>query len=213
MMPVTVQAVALLLLSLLGAHPIVAAALVFGGSVLLTGALHEDGLADVGDSLGGGTRERKLAIMKDSRLGTFGVMALILMALIKVTLFYELAKDFHWAHALVILVGAGVVSRALMTAVWVWLPAASATGLASEKPELRAGLIAGGLAVLALACLGFLNSVLVFSGLVAALIAFAAFGLFARWQYGGVTGDVCGATQILTELAFFGAALSLMTTW
>lgn len=58
-----------------------------------------------------------------------------------------------------------------------------------------------------------LQAGLVLCGLLAAGLVFAAFAVFARWQYGGVTGDVCGATQILCELAFFGAALSLITTW
>ncbi|MGB1155291.1 MAG: adenosylcobinamide-GDP ribazoletransferase [Alphaproteobacteria bacterium] len=207
------QMVALVMLSALGLHPLVAAVLVLGGSILLTGALHEDGLGDVADSLGGGTREKKLAIMKDSRLGTFGVLALILMVAIKLALLFELARDLQTAQALAVLVGAGMVSRALMTLIWALLPAASATGLAAERPSMLTAGVAMVIGALGVVVLLPLQAGLVLCGLLAAGLVFAAFAVFARWQYGGVTGDVCGATQILCELAFFGAALSLITTW
>ena len=177
-----VQALVLGLLVALGLHSVVVAVLVMGGSIMLTGALHEDGLGDVADSLGGGTRERKLDIMKDSRLGTFGV-----------------------------LVGASVVSRALMTVVWAVLPAASAQGLGSQRPSLVTGLVALAIGCAVLVALMPLAGMIILVGTLFAIITAVAFALFARWQYGGVTGDVCGATQILTELAFYAAALSLMS--
>lgn len=205
------QALAVGLLVALGLHPVVIAVLVMGGSIMLTGALHEDGLGDVADSLGGSTRERKRAIMKDSRLGTFGVLALVLMAAIKLGFLMSLAGGFQWSLALGVLVGASVVSRALMTVVWAVLPAANTEGLGSERPSLVIGLIALAIGCAVLVALVPLVPVVVLVGALVAVITAVAFALFARWQYGGVTGDVCGATQMLTELAFYGAALSLMS--
>ena len=206
-----VQALALGLLVALGLHSVVVAVLVMGGSIMLTGALHEDGLADVADSLGGGTRERKLDIMKDSRLGTFGVLALVLMAAVKIAFLMSLADGVSWSLALGVLVGASVVSRALMTVVWAVLPAASAQGLGSQRPSLVTGLVALAIGCAVLVALVPLAGMIILVGTLFAIITAVAFALFARWQYGGVTGDVCGATQILTELAFYAAALSLMS--
>ncbi|MAW51356.1 MAG: adenosylcobinamide-GDP ribazoletransferase [Geminicoccus sp.] len=204
------QAAALGLLAGLGLHAVLVAVLVLGGSILLTGAMHEDGLGDVADSLGGGTRERKLEIMKDSRLGTFGVLALVLMAALKLTLFAVLADGASWGQVLAVLIGASVVSRVLMTVVWALLPAANVTGPGADRPTLVIALIA-----LAIGCAIFmllvpLQGAVLLAGAVSAAVVAPAFAIFARWQYGGVTGDVCGATQMLSELAFYGAALSLL---
>lgn len=205
------QVLALGVLAGLGLHAMLVAVLVLAGSILLTGALHEDGLGDVADSLGGASRERKLAIMKDSRLGTFGVLALVLMAAIKLTLFAALSAGFNWGLAFAVLVGASVVSRALMTLVWSVLPAASATGLGAERPSLVTGLLALAIGCGVLMVLVPMAGAVVLVGTAWAMVAAGAFAVFARWQYGGVTGDVCGATQMLTELAFYGAALSLIS--
>ena len=206
-----VLSVVLSVLTVLGLHSVLVAVLVLGASILLTGALHEDGLGDVADSLGGGTRERKLEIMKDSRLGTFGVLALILMAAIKLAFFAALAEGFNLCLVAAGVIGASVVSRALMTLVWSVLPAANTSGLGAERPSLFIGISALGVGCAVLVFLVPLAGTVVLVGTVWAMLAAAAFALFARWQYGGVTGDVCGATQMLTELAFYGAALSLIS--
>ena len=206
-----VLAVLLCLLTLVGLRPVLVAVLVLGASILLTGALHEDGLGDVADSLGGGTRERKLAIMKDSRLGTFGVLALILMAALKLAFFVALVEGFNWCLVLASVIGASVVSRALMTMIWAVLPAANTTGLGAERPSLFTGVLALAFGCAVLVALVPLAGMVVLVGTVWAVVVAVAFAVFARWQYGGVTGDVCGATQMLTELAFYGAALSLIS--
>lgn len=204
------QAALLLLLAALGLHPVFIAVLVLGASILLTGALHEDGLGDVADSLGGATRERKLEIMKDSRLGTFGVLALVLMASLKLTLLMTLSQGVRAGVVLAVLVGAGVASRALMTAVWSLLPAASETGLGADRPTAITALIGVAIGCAVFVLLVPLHGAIVLLGALSAAGIAAVFAVFARWQYGGATGDVCGATQMLTELAFFGAALSVL---
>ena len=200
------------LLSGLGFHPLVVTVAAVAVGLLLTGALHEDGLADVADGLGGGDPARRLEIMKDSRLGAVGVLALVLTVLLKAGVVFALADPLKPGLAFALLVGAAGWSRALMTAIWAALPPADAGGLASVRPDMRQAAIALTLALGLLFILrlllgtGFLLGAAVLAAVVAGL-----FALFARWQFGGVTGDVCGAAQVLAELAFFAAALSHIT--
>ena len=201
------------LLSGFGFHPFAVAVVVVAAGLLITGALHEDGLADVADGLGGGDPARRLEIMKDSRLGAFGVLALVLTVLLKVGVVFALADPLKPGLALALLVGAAAWSRALMTAIWAALPPANPGGLASVRPDVRQAAIALAIALGLLFILrllmpgtGFLLGAVVLAAVVAGL-----FALFARWQFGGVTGDVCGAAQVLAELAFFAAALSHIT--
>ena len=78
------------------------AAFVVAASLLLTGALHEDGLADTSDALGGAwDRERVLEILKDSRVGTFGACALLVSIVVRVVLLARLGRDARWALVLV----------------------------------------------------------------------------------------------------------------
>ena len=205
--------VLLSLISGFGFHPLVVAVAVVAAGLLITGALHEDGLADVADGLGGGDPARRLEIMKDSRLGAFGVLALVLMVVLKAGVVYTLADPLKPGLALALLVGAAAWSRALMTAIWATLPPANPGGLASVRPDVQQATIALAIALglllvllLLLPGTGFLPGAAVLAAVVAGL-----FALFARWQFGGVTGDVCGAAQVLAELAFFAAALSHIT--
>ena len=207
------QVLAVLALSAMNVHPWVVAVVVIGGSLMLTGALHEDGLADVADALGGGSREKKLSIMKDSRLGAFGVMAMVLMLMLKGVLFFEIARDFRLAQAAVVLIGAAVWSRALMVLLWALLPAASVSGLGSTRPGLNRALIALGLAAVVLLVFLPVEPGLVLCCALWSIVVFASFTIFALWQFGGVTGDVCGAAQMLVELSFFAVALSLIGSW
>ncbi|MEC8274496.1 MAG: adenosylcobinamide-GDP ribazoletransferase, partial [Pseudomonadota bacterium] len=123
-------------------HPLVVAVAVVAAGLLLTGALHEDGLADVADGLGGGDPARRLEIMKDSRLGAFGVLALVLTVLLKAGVVFALADPLKPGLAFALLVGAAGWSRALMTAIWAALPPANPGGLASVRPDMRQAAIA-----------------------------------------------------------------------
>jgi adenosylcobinamide-GDP ribazoletransferase len=177
--------------------------------ILLTGALHEDGLADMADGLGGGrTREDKLAIMRDSRLGSYGALALGLATAARVLAAAALAGvDPRLAAAA--LVAAGAASRAVPAVAATLLPPARADGLAAEELRpgpriaLSAGLIGGGLALAALAvAAGPVPGVL--AGLAALGIgglAAALPGRLAARQVGGYTGDVLGACQQAVEIA------------
>ncbi len=134
-----------------------AAALTVAATLLVTGALHEDGLADTADGFGGGdTREKKLAIMRDSRIGTYGVCALIISLLIRADAIASLTEIALVAPALI---AAHVGARAVLPFVMFLLPAARSDGLAfaAGKPSgvgvaIAAALAIPGAAVLSRAC-------------------------------------------------------------
>ena len=114
----------------LGLPPWPAAVLALATTIWLTGALHEDGLADVADGFGGGrTREDKLAIMRDPRIGSYGALALVLAVLARAGAMAALAEPAAVAAALV---AAGAASRAALPAVMAALPQARPDGLAAK---------------------------------------------------------------------------------
>lgn len=181
----------------LGLPPLVCGLLAVGTTILLTGALHEDGLADVADGFGGGaSAEQKRSIMRDSRLGTFGAAGLFFSILLRAAALAALGAG----AALAALLAAHALSRALLPLAMIVAPAAAGDGLAASA-EVPEGRDAG----LALA-LGGLVSVITLgfgSALLAAFLAVASAGLLlllARRMIGGYTGDVLGATQQLAEI-------------
>ena len=174
----------------LGLPPAVASVLSLAATVLLTGALHEDGLADCCDGLfGGRTRDDALRIMRDSRLGAFGVLGLLLAA----------TPHADWA-----LVAAHAAGR-----FWAVLPPAA---LPYARPDGMAAGVAGpdGMTLAIAAALGLVPLLLLGPQALPALLvsggAALLFGLWVRRRLGGYTGDVLGATQVLTELAVLMAA-------
>jgi adenosylcobinamide-GDP ribazoletransferase len=200
--------------------PLVAAVLGTVFSVMLTGAFHEDGLADIADGLGGSlNRERALEIMKDSRVGAFGAIAVTLVLLAKVSLL-ALMGDVDPQAMVVGIFLAHVVSRFLPLLLIRLLPHVG--DLAGSKSKPLADQISG--IRLFIAFLWLLLAVaVVFSAYVAIdLVAIFAAGMFAAgiaflymWRLfakrlQGFTGDCLGATQQVCEVAFyFGLALSL----
>jgi adenosylcobinamide-GDP ribazoletransferase len=173
----------------------------------MTGGIHLDGLADAADGFGGGrTREDVLCIMRDPRLGSFGVLALIFIVGLKAAALTSLLER----RALVpVLIAAPTMARWSAVALGVWLPYA--------RPEGGMGRVAarfrdlGGLAV-ATATAAFVSALAL--GFAAAALASitllitAAVGGLARRRIGGVTGDVFGASMELTEAAvLIGAVL------
>jgi adenosylcobinamide-GDP ribazoletransferase len=181
------------------------AVLIVAAWALATGAIHLDGLADSADSLGAGSRERRLAIMRDPRLGSFGVLALVFVILLKVTLVAAvLARGHHlWLLAI------PAVARAAAAAVSASLPYAreEGTGAAMIGGGSRLERLAVALAtaiVVALACARLRGLLAVAAaGLVALVVA-----RLAKRRLGGVTGDVLGATIELAECAALVALLA-----
>jgi adenosylcobinamide-GDP ribazoletransferase len=182
-----------------------AAALCVAATMALTGALHEDGLADTIDGFGGGeTRERKLDIMRDSRIGVYGVCALAVSILIRVSALASLADTGLVALAVIAAHGAG---RATLPVFMYFVPPARADGLsfAAGLPSREQAAAAGVLGILILAvCLGFEPA------LVAAILLAIVVALVARLslaQIGGQTGDVLGALEQASEILILLVAL------
>ncbi len=182
--------------------PLVAAVLAVATSALLTGALHEDGLADTVDALGGGSRERRLEIMKDSRVGAWGALALVLITALKIA---ALAQVDVRTGALALL-AAHAGARAAAAAVMAATPyaGASAKGRAGEarpRPaELAFALLTGA------APLALLGGGAAAAGLVLAALAALAVASAARRAFGGHTGDVLGAAEQAAEVLILLAA-------
>jgi adenosylcobinamide-GDP ribazoletransferase len=183
----------------------VAALLALTLLTLLTGALHEDGLADAADGLGGGRdTDHALMIMKDSRIGSYGVVALVLSFGLRAASLAALARTDE-SLAAVAMLAAASASRAAMIWHWSSLPSARETGVAANAgaPEPMARNVA--LVTGAVLGLVFIASHLglpaaVFSLLIAAGAGFG-FTRFVRKKLGGHTGDTIGATQQICEIA------------
>ena len=180
---------------------------------LVTGAMHEDGLADVADGFGGGsTLARKLEIMKDSRLGTYGVVALMLVTLARWSVLSALLDHYGaTATALALTAGAAVSRAACVVPMWLLPPARlDGAGFAAARPASRTMMICAGSAVLiALALLGFepVGIKRVIAGLICTGLSALALTELSRHQIHGQTGDVAGAAQQISELAFCAALL------
>jgi adenosylcobinamide-GDP ribazoletransferase len=177
-------------------------------TIMLTGAFHEDGLADTFDGLGGGaTRERALEIMKDSRLGTFGMAALVLTLLIKIAAVNALPIAF----GMVVLIAGHAFSRACAISL---LFAGNYVGRAEQsRAKPVAQKMSGGEFAVA-ATVGVIP--LVWCGrhaVLGAICALLALYVLARWfirRLGGFTGDTLGAAQQLTEIGFY---LAVLASW
>jgi adenosylcobinamide-GDP ribazoletransferase len=192
--------VGLLLLGLraIGVPDLAAAALALGASALLTGALHEDGLADVADGFGGGRdKDAKLEIMRDSRLGTYGALILMVSFVTRLSALAALAD----AAVVPCLIAAHALARGVLPAMSMSLPYARQDGLAANagRPELATAAMAAAfalvIAVVSLPVGGALSAALV---AVAAAIGMA---WLAQRQIGGQTGDVLGGAEQLAETA------------
>lgn len=186
-------------------------------TVLMTGAFHEDGLADVADGLGGSPeRARALEIMKDSRIGAFGAIALVLALGSKVALLAVLAAASP-AAVLTALLAAHTVSRFWPLVVIHTLPHVGHEGGSKSKP-LAESMDRRSLQLAALWCIAPLAFMALAHGIafVAVALAFSALACLGmrRWfarRLQGFTGDCLGATQQVCEIAFYlGAAFGLV---
>ena len=175
-------------------------------TMIVTGGLHEDGLADLTDGIGGGaTIQRRLDIMRDSRIGAFGALALIVVVLAKIICLSTIIDRQGSSGAMLAFLAAAVASRsAALMPHWL-LPAARSDGRAVEvgRPETSAVLVAALLTALPiiLALRGFgLGKLL--AAFILMTVAAGAMTLLARSKLGGHTGDVIGATQQVAEVTF-----------
>ena len=191
-------ALAFFVAAALGCGNAAAALIALGASLAVTGALHEDGLADTVDGFGGGrTRDDKLSIMRDSRHGTFGILALVLSIGLRAAALGATGDPIHAALALI---AAHAVSRGALPPLMRILPPAHSDGLGATagRPSLPVAIIAAVLAAaIAIAVLGPGR------GAVALLLtggALALAAILAQCQIGGYTGDVLGFFQQIGEI-------------
>lgn len=177
--------------------PLVAAAIAVSLGVLITGAFHYDGLADMADAFGGGwTVERRMEILKDSRLGTYGTAALGLALFTEVAALSVLSD----MEALRAVVAAQMMSRGFSTAAMLFGPQAGDGMGASFMARLSrpAGLASVGASVVLTLLLLRAPGLI---ALVAGAVVTVAVTTLASRKIGGLTGDVLGAIQVLSALA------------
>ena len=194
---------------LIAGPPLLIAAISVTLSVWLTGALHEDGLADFADGMGGQTRERRLEIMRDSAIGSYGALALILSSALRLTAVAALAAVPGGACAgIAALILSAMAGRAAMAAGLAALPPARAEGLGhAARSRPGGGMAIARLVVAGLLCLPAAIAALMLAGgaVVWALLAGMAATLVivgtARRRLGGQTGDVLGTISLTTETA------------
>jgi adenosylcobinamide-GDP ribazoletransferase len=182
-----------------------AAAISVAATMLLTGCLHEDGLADTADGLGGGnTREQKLAIMHDSRIGAYGVCALALAIAFRVGAVASLADS---SSVILALIAAHAAARAGLPIFMFFVHPARSDGLAFAAGEPpRESVIAAAVlgAVILLLCLGLTHGI---EALILLAIVMAATAVLSLRQIGGQTGDILGALEQVSEIAILFVAV------
>jgi len=184
-----------------------AAAVALAVTMLLTGCLHEDGLADTADGFGGGvSRERKLAIMRDSRIGTFGACALLVSFALRWSALASIAVPLQGVLALL---AAHVSARALLPAFMRFVGPARTDGLSAQagRPSVTSAAAAGLIAVVVLAAsFGPAGTIV---ALVLLTIAAVSIGWLSSRQIGGQTGDVLGALEQIGEIVVLLTAAGL----
>jgi adenosylcobinamide-GDP ribazoletransferase len=203
--------------------PIVAVGSMIAASLLLTGAFHEDGFADVCDGFGGGrTRDAVLSIMKDSRIGAYGAIGIGMMLALKWVTLISLPRS---ALSLTV-VSAHMISRWCAIGLIWWLPYVRADADAKSKPlagSLGAGdwLMSGLLGTVGLLPMIWLGDpatggprlLVLLSAVAPALACVALAGAYFKARLGGYTGDCLGAAQQLSELVFMLATLGCLTAF
>jgi adenosylcobinamide-GDP ribazoletransferase len=184
----------------------VAVLLALGFAAFITSGFHEDGLADTFDGLGGGwTTERALEIMRDSRIGTYGALALIFLVLGKYVILTELRSEDVWRWLIV----AHAAARWTVLPLCMWLPYARPEGQGKlvARQITATGFIIGTVALL-LALLLFPWPTALIAVTVTLTITFFS-GLYFKQRLGGITGDCLGATNQITELLLYLTAHAL----
>jgi adenosylcobinamide-GDP ribazoletransferase len=186
-----------------------AAALAVATTILLTGALHEDGLADAADAWGGAsTRDEALRILRDPRHGTYGVLAIVLSVVLRIAALASLTPP----AAVSLLPAVHALSRGAMVPLLGTTPRARPEGLTSELASQTSVRVVGVTLVATLAIGGALLAWWIIPAAVVVLSGLSLVRWLAIRRIGGITGDVLGAAQQLTEIALL-ALLAAGSTW
>ncbi|MGB8819403.1 MAG: adenosylcobinamide-GDP ribazoletransferase [Rhizobiaceae bacterium] len=191
---------------------LLSAAIAVAVSIAIGGALHEDGLADTADGFFGGfEKDRRLEIMKDSRIGAFGAMAMMLALVIKVIALAAILQAGLWA-AIAAMAAAAAAGRTALVWHWSDLPSARADGTADKagQPTEDASVFAlvSGLAIAAVLAFLFRGIAPMLAAAALAIGATMMFRSLCATKIGGHTGDTLGAAAILAELGLLAGLAS-----
>ena len=175
------------------------------GRILLTGGLHEDGLADFCDGVGGGTsKDRILAIMKDSHIGTYGVMGLIFYSL----WYVSIAMSLPLMTAVAAIIASDAFAKACAAQLINLLPYSRPEGaknrISYERMTICQSLIVVLSGMLPVCLLAYIDMLLMVS-IIAPIIVISLLILYLKHKIGGYTGDCCGAACLLCELSMLAA--------
>ncbi|MDX5593614.1 adenosylcobinamide-GDP ribazoletransferase [Pseudovibrio sp. SPO723] len=205
-------ALVLLIFSFTGLPVLATALIAVATTAILTGCLHEDGLADVFDGFfGGTTRQKRLEIMHDSRIGTFGTLALIFTVGLRIVLLGTALEEIGGFATAMLYLMAETIGRSSMVAAWHSQPSANPGGLGHRfgLPDWEAVIwsVLTTLVLWLLTLLALPLSQLLLGSIVSLGVA-VGFVAVARSKIGGVSGDVLGALQQICSISFlFGCAL------
>ena len=180
---------------------VIVAFLTTASMVLLTGGLHEDGLADMTDGFGGGkSADEKITIMRDSQIGTYGTLSLIFMLGLKITAIDTILNKDAILVCIISLVISGALSRLSMVPVAFWFENASKTGLGqfAGKPTLNS--IVTPLVIITLISLLLMPILKLIIIIILCVLTAIVIGKLSKQQIGGYTGDILGATQVVSEV-------------
>lgn len=205
----TIAAAALYLAAQLLPLPL-AVGLSMTAGILVTGAFHEDGLSDFADGFGGGhTKEKILAIMKDSRIGAYGAIAIVLALLLKYQALVALCGRHSLMFAACALIAAHAVSRLMAAGIMLTQQYVRDDDSARARPAAQldrtgfAVALTTGIAALGLPYAAGAHPAAIFAATVAALLMHTYLAWRLQKRLGGYTGDCLGAVQQLTEIAFY----------
>ena len=188
-----------ILISQMNLSSVAAAIFAIIAGLLCTGAMHEDGLADCADGFGGGqNQEKKLAIMRDSAIGTYGTLALILVIGLRVFILSSLPALFE---LVLLIIMCSVISRFVIVGYLYFLPAVRQEGLGSQASinNIHSLFLAAIISLPAIFVCTFVSYP--YHVIITILVASLLWGIIAKYQLGGQTGDVCGAGQLICETA------------
>ncbi|WP_072562850.1 adenosylcobinamide-GDP ribazoletransferase [Granulibacter bethesdensis] len=190
MLGLMIGCVQIMLIRLCGMPSWPAAVICVALGVLMTGALHEDGLADFADAAGGHTTEKKLMIMRDSRIGSFGAVSIVLSLMIRTACIASLTPG---GYALGAIISSMAMSRFCVLLIPCFLHPARPEGLGAMMAGIGPVQLAmAAIPTVVLASLAGIHGWLAF---LTALLSAWLVGCYARRTLGGFTGDVLGATE------------------
>ena len=191
-----------LLLSYFNISPIIISFITIGAIILLTGGLHEDGLADTADGFGiNKNPEGKINIMRDSQIGVYGTLALIIAISVKAVALSELINKDQFFACVIALIVSGALSRSTIVGIAFFLEKASETGLASVAGKPRATVVGICFLISILLCIFLLPLTKVLAAILLSIVTTVVIGFLSKKQINGYTGDILGAAQMLSETA------------